>query len=83
MQLLKRKFTVQQYHRMMESGILREDERVELIRGEIVEMAPIGERHASYVRRLNPLFSEKLSQRVLVDIQNPVRLDDTSEPQPE
>ncbi len=57
----------------MESGILCEDERVELIRGEIVEMAPIGERHAAYVRRLNPLFAEKLSQRVLVDIQNPIK----------
>ncbi len=83
MQLLKRKFTVQQYHRMMESGILCEDERVELIRGEIVEMAPIGERHAAYIRRLNPLFAEKLSQRVLVDIQNPVKLNDASEPQPD
>jgi Uma2 family endonuclease len=83
MQLLKRKFTVEQYHKMVESGILTENEHVELIRGEVAEMVPIGRRHAAYVRRLNPIFSEKLSQRALVDIQNPVELDNTSEPQPD
>ena len=83
MQLLRRKFTIEQYHKMAESGILTEDERVELIRGEIVEMSPIGRRHAACVRRLVKLFSEKLSQRAIVDTQNPVELSDRSEPQPD
>lgn len=82
-QLLRRKFTVDQYHKMAESGILTEDDRVELIRGDIVEMSPIGTRHAACVRRLNKLFSRKLGDRVIIGIQDPVELDDTSEPQPD
>ncbi|MBF2019617.1 MAG: Uma2 family endonuclease [Hydrococcus sp. C42_A2020_068] len=82
-QLLRHKFTVEQYHKMAEAGILKEDDRVELIRGEIIEMSPIGTRHAAYVRRLNNLLSALLGDRVLVDLQNPVKLDDTSEPQPD
>ena len=68
---------------MVDSGILTEDERVELIRGDIIEISPIGTRHTSYVRQLNNLFFQKLSDKVLVSIQNPVELDDTSEPQPD
>lgn len=82
-QLLRRKFTLEQYHKMAESGILTEDDRVELIRGEIVEMSPIGRRHAACVRRLVTLFSEKLRLRAIVDTQNPVELSDRSEPQPD
>lgn len=82
-ELLRKKITVQDYRKMTESGIINEKDRVELIRGEIVEMSPIGTRHAAYVRRLNTLFSGKLSGRAIVDIQNPVELDDTSEPQPD
>ena len=83
MQLLRRKFTIEQYHKMAKSGILTEEDRVELIRGEIVEMSPIGRRRAACVRRLVKLFSEKLSQRAIVDTQNPVELSDRSEPQPD
>ena len=68
---------------MAKSGILTEEDRVELIRGEIVEMSPIGRRRAACVRRLVKLFSEKLSQRAIVDTQNPVELSDRSEPQPD
>ena len=82
-QLRERKFTLEQYHKMAESGILTEDDRVELIRGKIVEMSPIGRRHAACVRRLDTLFSEKLSRRAIVDTQNPVELSDYSEPQPD
>lgn len=81
--ILKRKFTVKQYHKMADSGILTEDERVELIQGEIIEMSPIGTQHASCVRRLNALLNSRLNGRALVDIQNPVELDDISEPQPD
>ncbi len=82
-QLLRRKFTVEQYHKMVESGILSEDDRVELIRGEIIEMSPIGLRHAACVKRLNNLFSRKLGDSVIIGVQDPVKLDNTSEPQPD
>lgn len=82
-QLLRRKFTVEQYHKMVDSGILKEDDRVELIRGEIIEMSPIGTKHAACVRRLHNLLVLKLQGRAIVDSQNPVVLSDTSEPQPD
>lgn len=82
-QLLKRQFTIHEYHKMPEAGILKESERVELIRGEIVKMSPIGRFHAACVNRLNQLFSQKLGTRAIVAVQNPVELDDYSEPQPD
>ena len=81
--LLKRLFTVVEFNRMVEAGILAEDDRLELIRGEIVQMSPIGSRHASVVNRLNRLFFETFGQRVLPSIQNPVEADDYSQPQPD
>jgi Uma2 family endonuclease len=83
MQLLTRKFTVEQYHKMAEVGILTEEDRVELIKGEIVEMSPIGLKHAATVNRLNQLFHRKLADRVLVSVQNPIQLTNNSEPQPD
>ncbi len=82
-ELLRRKFSVEHYHQMAQAGILTEDDRVELIRGEIVEMSPIGRRHAACVNRLNALFNQRLAQAVIVGVQNPVELDDNSEPQPD
>ncbi|MBV6625299.1 MAG: Uma2 family endonuclease [Rivularia sp. (in: Bacteria)] len=82
-QLLRRKFTVEQFHKMAESGILNEDDRVELIRGEIIEMAAIGTKHAACVRRLDNVLPRKLGDRVIISVQNPVGLDDISEPQPD
>ena len=79
---VRHKFTVEEYHRMAEAGILSEDDRVELIEGEIVEMAPIGSRHAACVNRLNRFFSS-LEKKVIVSVQNPVRLGEDSEPQPD
>ncbi|MEO1430531.1 MAG: Uma2 family endonuclease [Cyanobacteria bacterium J06633_8] len=82
-QLLRRKFSVEQFHKMAESGILNEDDRVELIRGEIIEMAAIGTKHAACVRRLNNVLPKKLGDRAIISVQNPVGLDDSSEPQPD
>ncbi len=82
-QLLRHKFTVEHYHKMTESGILNKYDRVELIRGEIVEMAAIGTKHAGCVRCLCSLLSIKLRERALVDSQNPVKLNNNSEPQPD
>src|SRR5437016_14303038 len=60
---LKGPFTVDSYQRLAELGILGEDDRVELIDGQVVEMSPIGDRHASCVRRLNGLFARHLLDR--------------------
>lgn len=80
-----RKFTVDEYNRMGEVGILGEDDRVELIEGEIVEMPPIGNPHWTTVDRLNMLLASALGplQRAIVSIQNPVAISDISEPQPD
>lgn len=79
----RRLFTVDEYHRMVEAGILREDDRVELIGGEIVEMTPIGPRHSSAILRLLRLLIEGVAGRASVNAQNPATLDDLSEPEPD
>ena len=68
---------------MAQAGVLKEDDRVELIEGEIVEMAPIGSRHAACVNRLTRIFSQQLGQRALLAVQNPINLGERSEPQPD
>jgi len=82
-QLLRRKFTIAEYYQMAEAGIFLANNRVELIAGEIIEMSPIGSRHAACVDRLNRLFNRLLANRVIVRVQNPIRLSDRSEPQPD
>ena len=82
-QIAKRYFNVAEYYRMGEAGILSEDDRVELIEGEIIEMSPIGSRHSACVNRLNMLLHRQTGQDVIVSVQNPIRLDDYSEPQPD
>jgi Uma2 family endonuclease len=79
----RRLFTVDEYHRMGEAGILGEDERVELIDGEIVEMAPIGHRHAGCVINLTRLFITRLGDRAVISPQNPLVIPPRSEPQPD
>jgi Uma2 family endonuclease len=81
--LPRRRFTVDEYYRMAEAGILGAGERVELIEGEIIEMAAIGSRHASTVKRLNRLLIWGVGDRGVVQVQDPVRLSDLSEPEPD
>ncbi|MBI1761991.1 MAG: Uma2 family endonuclease [Acidobacteria bacterium] len=76
-------FTVADYHRMLETGVLNEDSRVELLNGRIIEMSPIGKRHTAKVKRLNKLLGRKLDPSLLIGIQDPIQLDDYSEPQPD
>ena len=78
-----RKFTVAEYYRMGEAGILKPDERVELIEGEIIVMPPIGPGHAMSVNISNQIFSLLADNRYIVSIQNPIHLDERSEPQPD
>lgn len=76
-------FSVEDYYRMAEAGILTPDARVELLDGQIFDMLPIGPFHASASRRLNNFFARLGEGRWLVDMQNPVRLNSRSEPQPD
>jgi Uma2 family endonuclease len=79
----KRYITVDEYYQMAEVGILSEDERVELVEGEITTMSPIGRRHAGCVNRLTNLLAQMLGQKAIVAVQNPVRLSIYSEPEPD
>ena len=79
----KRKFTVAEYYRMAEVGILGSEERVELIEGEVLVMAPPGPLHSGNVDRSNEGFAARRDERFIVRIQNPLRLDDGSEPEPD
>ena len=78
-----RLFTVDEYYRMAEVGILRPDERVELIEGVIVQMPPIGPDHAGSVDSLNELLGDRLRPRARVRVQNPLHLDGMAEPEPD
>jgi Uma2 family endonuclease len=79
----RRALTVEAYHRMGEVGIFAPGERVELIEGEVVEMAPIGSRHSGLVNRVTHLLVQAVGKRAVVSVQNPVRLSRSSEPQPD
>lgn len=79
----RRLFSVRDFYQMAEAGIFDEGDRVELLAGEIVEMTPIGSRHAACVNRLHRMFHDRLGSSAIVSVQNPVRLDDHSEPQPD
>jgi Uma2 family endonuclease len=82
-QLRNHRFNVDAYDEMVACGILTSDDRVQLLAGEIVEMAPIGSRHAACVRRLDRLFTLALAERAIVSVQSPVALPPDSEPEPD
>ena len=78
----RRLFTVDEYYAMAKHGILKQDERVELLDGEIVPMNPIGSPHSWCVTDLDDIFSP-LRGSVRIRIQNPLRLDGQAEPEPD
>ena len=83
----QRPLTVDEYHRMAEAGILSEDDRVELLDGRLIAMTPIGPLHLHCVNRLTELFARRLfaaeAPAARLSVQNPIRLSDTSEPEPD
>jgi len=79
----RKMITTAEYELMVEEGILSEEDRVELLEGEIVEMSPIGWAHSFCVNRLISIFSAYLGQSLLIWSQSPIRLTDNSEPQPD
>lgn len=82
-QLERHLFTVEDYYRMASAGILLEDDRVELIEGEIIDMSPIGSHHGGAVKSLIRFLTKHLGDRFIIAVQDPVRLSDLSEPQPD
>ncbi len=78
-----RLFTRDEYHRMAEVGILKPNDRVELIRGEIVEMSPTGRRQVAFVNNLTQLLVLRLAGHAIVSVQDPVVFADDTEPQPD
>ena len=81
--LPRHRFTVDEYLAMGGAGILDEDSRVELIDGDVIDMAPIGELHAGEVRYLDRLFQRLLMDRAIVSAQNPIQLSTFDHPQPD
>lgn len=79
----RRLWTVDEFHRMAEAGILHAEDRLELIEGEIVSMSPIGVRHMATVNKLNNLFSANFINKAIVSVQNPLVVDQESEPIPD
>jgi len=78
------RFTADEYHRMGEAGILNEDDRVELLNGDLVVREPVGGEHRTLVDSLTVLFGKHVGQdRYRIGIQNPISLDPHSEPQPD
>jgi Uma2 family endonuclease len=79
----RHRFTVADYQRLGEAGILTEDDRVELIAGEIIAMTPIGPKHLWCLNRLTYAAVRAVGDRASVSVQNPIRLADDGEPQPD
>ncbi|MCX6022016.1 MAG: Uma2 family endonuclease [Chloroflexi bacterium] len=77
------RFTADQYELMIAAGVLTKDDRVELLDGEVVEMAPIGPRHAGKVDDIAELLTLRLSDVARIRVQSPIRLDNRSEPEPD
>src|ERR1043166_5690367 len=79
----KHRFSVEDYYRMAETGVLHPDARVELLNGEIIDMSPIGPFHGDVTTYLTEVFAAASKGRWRTRVQTPVRLDEHSEPQPD
>ena len=82
-ELTKRLLSTEAYHLMIEAGILTEDDKVELLNGEIIDMSPIGDLHSGTVNWLSNYLSQILAGKAVISTQNPVVLGDHSEPEPD
>ena len=83
LQVPRRRFTVKEFHRLAEAGILQEADRIELIQGEIIQMSPIGPKHAGNVDRIVRTLTFLFGESAIVRAQNPIQLNDYSEPLPD
>ncbi len=74
---------VEDYEKMIEHGIFDEDEKIELWDGILIKMSPKGTKHANAVRRIDRIIEKKLGDKIVFSAQDPIRLDDFSEPEPD
>lgn len=79
----RHRLTVQAFHKLAEAGVIREDARIELIEGDLINMTPIGSPHAGIVNLLNHMLTFAVGDGAIIGVQNPVVLGDHSEPQPD
>ena len=79
----RRLLTLDEYHTIGAAGVLKEDDRIELIEGEMIKMAPIDSRHVAKVNRLARLLSQCVGDQAIVSVQNPIALPPHNEPQPD
>ncbi len=77
------RFTIDEYYHLAEAGILHEDDNVELIEGRIIDMTPIGSKHASCVKRIIELLTDRLQKRATIGVQDPIDLNEQTEPEPD
>ena len=77
------RFSVKEYYRMAETGVLPPDARVELLDGKVIDMSPIGPFHGGITKYLSKIFFGAAKGRWITQVQDPVRLDDHSEPEPD
>jgi Uma2 family endonuclease len=77
------RFTVDDYYKMIDLGMLKDYEKAEIIEGELIKQMTIGDRHAHIVDLLTKMFIRNVSDNVLVRIQNPLRLSNFNEPEPD
>ena len=82
-QPVRLRFSVDQYYRMIELGMLKDYEKAEIIEGELIKKMTVGDRHAAVVNILNRFLSRNLPDNILVSVQNPVRLTNFNEPEPD
>lgn len=82
-ELQPRRFSIDEFHRMIAAGIFDEDDRLELLQGEIIKMTPIGPRRAGCVTRLTTVLGKTIGDCALLSVQNPVQVDDETELYPD
>ncbi len=82
-ELKRHRLTVEDYQRMIEVGIITENDKVELINGELIDMSPVGSPHAGCVKTLIRLFNRLLNDKAILSIQDPVQLAANSQPEPD
>ncbi|MGI8470267.1 MAG: Uma2 family endonuclease [Pyrinomonadaceae bacterium] len=82
-QPVRLRFSVDEYYKMIELGMLKDYEKAEIIEGELIKKMTIGDRHAAIVNLLTKYFVKNVSDNILVSVQNPVRLSDFNEPEPD
>lgn len=83
LELERHVFTVDRYHQMIDAGILTENDRVQLIQGDLITMISIGVRHAACVNKLTRKLSQHLGDHAIVSVQNPIQISEISEPEPD